>query len=91
MRGIEVVLASIESSLLVRLVKGIQIQTSFELAHTAEERFDPIVVPGLRVVTSQAPGTSIEFALSVVRMLRGPKVASELETYLMISQPHIQK
>ena len=170
---IEVVLATVEPSLLVQLMKGIRIQASCELMAVADEAFDAIVVPGgvpgsfhlgqsetlrkmlvahhragavvaavclapalvlepagvlaksdratcnplqistptetfapdhftsmlgekfdgavrvcvdepHRIVTSQAPGTTIEFALAVVNMLRGPKVASEIAAYLKI-------
>ena len=168
---VEVVLASIESSSTVRLMKGIEIQATCELAAVSEEHFDAIVVPGgipgaihlgeskmlrriiqthhqngavvaavclapalvlepagvlskseratcnplqiktptetyapdhftsmlgqkfdasarvcvdrlNRVVTSQAPGTTIEFALAVVEMLRGPEVAQQISAYL---------
>lgn len=172
---IEVVLATVEASLLVRLMKGVEIQASCELQAIADDKFDAIVVPGgvpgamrlgqsellrtmlaahheagaviagvclapalvlqpagvldksdratcnplqiitptetfepdhftsmlgekfdrkarvcvdqtHRLVTSQAPGTTIEFALAVVEMLCGPDVASAIAGYLLVSK-----
>ena len=37
-----------------------------------------------RIITSQAPGTAIEFALAVVRMLRGEQVADEIASYILV-------
>jgi 4-methyl-5(b-hydroxyethyl)-thiazole monophosphate biosynthesis len=38
-----------------------------------------------RIVTSQAPGTAIEFALAVVRMLAGDAVADTIDRYIMVA------
>ena len=38
-----------------------------------------------RIVTSQSPGTAIEFALAVVRMLAGDAVADTIDRYLMVA------
>jgi len=38
----------------------------------------PRVVQSEHILTSQGPGTAIEFALSVVRELRGPELADQL-------------
>ena len=38
-----------------------------------------------RIVTSQAPGTAVEFALAVVRMLAGDAVADTIDRYLMVA------
>ena len=37
-----------------------------------------------RIVTSQAPGTAIEFALEVVRLLAGDSIAETIKEYVMI-------
>ena len=37
-----------------------------------------------RIITSQAPGTAIEFALAVARMLRGEQVADEIARYILV-------
>ena len=39
-----------------------------------------------KIITSQAPGTAIEFALEVVRMLSGDQVANTIERYLMVAR-----
>ena len=39
-----------------------------------------------RIVTSQAPGTTIEFALAVVEMLCGSDIASAIAGYLLVSK-----
>ena len=39
-----------------------------------------------RIITSQAPGTAIEFALEVVRMLAGDHVANTIDRYLMVAR-----
>ena len=39
-----------------------------------------------KIITSQAPGTAIEFALEVVRMLSGDHVANTIERYLMVAR-----
>ena len=36
------------------------------------------------IVTSQTPGTAIEYALAIVEMLRGEKVASEISVYFLV-------
>ena len=36
------------------------------------------------IVTSQTPGTAIEYALAIVEMLRGEKVASEISDYFLV-------
>ena len=52
------------------------------------ERFDPdarvCVDAGHRIVTSQAPGTTLEFALAIVGILRGEAVADEIARYLRV-------
>ena len=37
-----------------------------------------------RVITSQAPGTAIEFALAVVTMLQGEAVAKQISDYILL-------
>ena len=39
-----------------------------------------------RIITSQAPGTAIEFALEIVRMLAGDATADSIDRYLMIAR-----
>ena len=36
------------------------------------------------IVTSQTPGTAIEYALAIVKLLRGEKVASEISDYFLV-------
>ncbi|MBT4885671.1 MAG: DJ-1 family protein [Planctomycetaceae bacterium] len=36
------------------------------------------------IVTSQTPGTAIEYALAIVELLRGKKVASEISDYFLV-------
>ena len=36
------------------------------------------------IVTSQTPGTAIEYALAIVEVLRGKKVASEISDYFLV-------
>ena len=36
-----------------------------------------------RIITSQAPGTAIEFALAAVRMLQGEQVAQKIADYIL--------
>jgi len=36
------------------------------------------------IVTSQTPGTAIEYALAIVELLRGEKVASEISDYFLV-------
>ena len=36
------------------------------------------------IVTSQTPGTAIEYALAIVELLRGEKVASEMSDYFLV-------
>ncbi|MEE2908750.1 MAG: DJ-1 family glyoxalase III [Planctomycetota bacterium] len=37
-----------------------------------------------RIVTSQTPGTAIEYALALVTMLRGPEVAQRISEYFLV-------
>ena len=50
--------------------------------------FDPdirvCVDRGNNIVTSQTPGTAIEYALAIVKLLRGEKVASEISDYFLV-------
>ena len=50
------------------------------------DAFDPstsvCVDPDLRLVTSQLPGTTIDFALEIVAMLRDPEAAEEIRRYI---------
>ncbi len=52
------------------------------------DAFDPnlrvCVDRGNNIVTSQTPGTAIEYALAVVELLRGKKVASEITDYFLV-------
>ncbi len=52
------------------------------------DAFDPnlrvCVDRGNNSVTSQTPGTAIEYALAVVELLRGKKVASEITDYFLV-------
>lgn len=52
------------------------------------DRFDPdarvCVDFQRRVITSQAPGTTLEFAVAIVAMLRGEPVAQKLSRYLLL-------
>ena len=52
------------------------------------DRFDPesrvCVDSQRRVITSQAPGTTLEFALAIVAMLRGETVAQKISRYLLL-------
>ena len=52
------------------------------------DAFDPnlrvCVDRGNNIVTSQTPGTAIEYALAIVRLLRGEKVASEISDYFLV-------
>ena len=54
------------------------------------DAYDPAlrvcVDPTNRIITSQAPGTAIEFALEVVRMVIGDQVAETIASYLMVSR-----
>jgi 4-methyl-5(b-hydroxyethyl)-thiazole monophosphate biosynthesis len=50
----------------------------------ADVRADPRVVRSGRVVTSQGPGTAIEFALELVRELRGAEKADELAAAMLV-------
>ncbi len=36
------------------------------------------------IVTSQTPGTAVEYALAIVELLRGKKVASEISDYFLV-------
>ncbi len=36
------------------------------------------------IVTSQTPGTAIEYALAIVKLLRGEKIASEISDYFLM-------
>ena len=36
------------------------------------------------IVTSQTPGTAIEYALAIVKLLRGEKIASEISDYFLV-------
>jgi 4-methyl-5(b-hydroxyethyl)-thiazole monophosphate biosynthesis len=36
------------------------------------------------IVTSQTPGTAVEYALAIVKLLRGEKVASEISDYFLM-------
>jgi 4-methyl-5(b-hydroxyethyl)-thiazole monophosphate biosynthesis len=49
-------------------------------------REDRVVVSG-NVVTSRAPGTAIEFALELARMLRGPEVAGRVAADILAESP----
>jgi 4-methyl-5(b-hydroxyethyl)-thiazole monophosphate biosynthesis len=53
------------------------------------EKYDPTlrvcVDHTQRIVTSQAPGTAIEFSLAVVRMLAGDAVADTIDHYIMVA------
>ncbi len=52
------------------------------------DKFDPdarvCVDDDNRIVTSQTPGTAIEYALAVVTMLRGPEVAQGISEYFLV-------
>ena len=37
-----------------------------------------------RIITSQAPGTTLEFALAIVGVLCGEAVADEIARYLLV-------
>jgi 4-methyl-5(b-hydroxyethyl)-thiazole monophosphate biosynthesis len=45
----------------------------------------PVVIDG-KVVTSQGPGTAMDFALSLISLLRGPEVRTQVEAGLQ--RPH---
>ena len=47
----------------------------------------PRVVQSGPIVTSQGPGTALEFALALVRRFRGEDVARELETAMLVAAP----
>ena len=53
------------------------------------EKYDPslrvCVDEQQRIITSQSPGTAIEFSLAVVRMLTGNAVADTIDRYLMVA------
>ena len=50
--------------------------------------FDPdirvCVDRGNNIVTSQTPGTAVEYALAVVEVLRGKTVAREISDYFLV-------
>jgi 4-methyl-5(b-hydroxyethyl)-thiazole monophosphate biosynthesis len=48
------------------------------------------VVPAGRIVTSQGPGTALEFALELVRVLVGAAKAAELERAMIVQVPTAQ-
>ncbi len=52
------------------------------------DKFDPMarvcVDEPNRIVTSQTPGTAIEYALALVAMLRGPEVAKGISDYFLV-------
>ena len=43
------------------------------------------VVVDRRVVTSRGPGTALEFALTLVRLLRGPEVEADLREKMLVA------
>jgi 4-methyl-5(b-hydroxyethyl)-thiazole monophosphate biosynthesis len=47
----------------------------------------PRVLRSERVLTSQGPGTALEFALEIVRELRGAQVAAELGRAMRVTEP----
>ncbi|MBM3975832.1 MAG: DJ-1/PfpI family protein [Planctomycetes bacterium] len=57
-----------------------------KLAGARVERGSRVVVAG-RIVTSQGPGTALEFALELVRLLVGSDKSAELERAMIVSQP----
>ena len=36
------------------------------------------------IVTSQTPGTAVEYALALVELLQGKKIASEIAEYFLV-------
>ncbi len=52
------------------------------------DKFDPdsrvCVDEDNRIVTSQTPGTAIEYALALVTMLRGPEIAQDISEYFLV-------
>jgi protein deglycase len=57
-----------------------------KLAGARVERAARVVVAG-RIVTSQGPGTALEFALELVRLLVGPDKSAELERAMLVAHP----
>lgn len=53
----------------------------------AQRLSDERVVVDGNIVTSQGPGTAIEFALTLVRLLRGPDVAAAVNVPLLARWP----
>lgn len=52
---------------------------------TVTKRVDERVVVDGKIVTSQGPGTAFEFAVALVRLIEGKKVASKIEKGLILN------
>ncbi len=59
-----------------------------EFTRLLGDKFDPTarvcIDEANRIITSQTPGTAIEYALALVTMLRGPEVAQGISDYFLI-------
>ncbi len=65
-----------------------QVWPADEFTQLLGNAFDPdvrvCVDRDSNIVTSQTPGTAVEYALAIVKLLRGEKIASEISDYLLV-------